>query len=234
MKKLLAIVFTVVLFASLGVLGVGTSNFVNMIYASHEVISNDETRVFSRAIYNYSCEEYGYIRKYHAIVYTNTQPRELVFSLDVGLTFTPTDIHFSDDMEYIVIFHRQQNMGAFTHFEVFHNGNLIHAYSRGDLIEDSARITDCMFRFRVFLHGLSESDVCFDTMKISLTTTEDRSFVFDISSGEMSEVQPHQPTLLFFFLIFSIIAIIIAGVIIFVVTLKNKSKIEVSNEPTST
>jgi len=240
MKKLLAIVFVIIFFASLGVVSVGACNWVRPVLDSFEVISNDSTSVFRSEANTEYCEYYGYIRIVHTVVYTNTEPRVQIYTIDLPQrNNSPSNLHFSDDMSYIAITMPRQNFSKFSCFisvDIFYNGDLLHILGRENFFENYTEIRRLYCCLSVgYIHNLSSTNFCAETLTLTIETTEGNTFTIDISSGEISEVQPIEPSILFFFLIFSIVAIIISGVVLFVITTRKKStKIEVSHEPTST
>jgi len=216
MKKLLAIAFVVIFFASLGVVSVGTCSFF-WGAGYFEVISNNGTRVFRHESFGWEMEEY--IPPLSA-VFTNTEPRELVFNVDIRYVYA-TELLFSDDMTYIIFIPSWPTRILTFLIE----GNRIASFNRTDFI----RRYDVFYRQpehacdRPYRHTWNISNFSPETYELTITTTEISTFVIDIRTGEIIS-ESWGANYLLIFAIGAVSAVTFATVLSVIKISKNKSK----------
>ena len=224
MKKLLIIFFAVALLFSLGALVAGACDLASPPPGYFEIVSNDGTRVFRHEIFDWDGET-DYIPP-ASTVYSNTEPRELLYSIELGY-IRENQLLFSDDMSYIAL-----SRWSGQNLIFFAEGNRITDYSRNDFIRrHSAMYREpehaCDLPYR---HNWNISDFCTETNELTITTTERRTFVIDITTGEI--ISQSRGVNIVLISATSIVVLAIAFAV--AINRKNKSKIEVNHEPTPT
>gem|GEM_PF-6749961 len=230
MKKLLTIIFTAITLISIGGIGVWACNWVRPRTNNVFIPSNDGTRVFS-----HTARDYGNFVS--SGVYTNSSPHELVYSIDLPESIRLSGLLFSDDMDYIIVFTSPSSphLNCFLHFEVFFRGDLIFYRDRQDIFANyNAKYTgsQCVCG-PSFLHDISSADFSSSTNTLTITTTERRTFVFDITTGEIisqSRAVRIVP------IIVLVAAVVVTAVCIFLLIKNRKNPIEneVPHEQTTT
>ena len=113
-------------------------------------------------------------------VYSNTEPMELIYPVNINQMVFMINFYFSSDMQYLVFLPEVNKSMA---VEFYDNGDLIQTYWIGNLVKDMDQVSYSVSM--AFWENRSKRVFDSSANTLSITTVDNLTYVFDITTGKV-------------------------------------------------
>ena len=112
-------------------------------------------------------------------VYSNTEPIELIYTINLQHMAFKINFYFSSDMQYFVFIpEASQNIAL----EFYGNGDMIQMYWIGNLVKNMDKVSYSISM--AFWENRNRRNFDITNNTLSITTVDDLTYVFDITTGK--------------------------------------------------